>query len=65
MKQISALLLTLTAILAMTPSVFADVLPASPAEIVMSTVEPVLPVVLIIAALVVTALLVRRFTKKK
>ena len=65
MKRISALLLTLAGLLAMTIPVFADVLPASPAEILMSTVEPVLPVALIIAALVVTALLVSRFTKKK
>lgn len=65
MKRIFALLLTLALILGMTVPVFADVIEASPAEILMSTVEPVLPVVLIIAALVVTALLVRRFTKKK
>lgn len=65
MKRISALLLTLAALLAMTIPVFADVLPASPAEILAATVEPALPVVLIVAALVVTALLVHRFTKKK
>lgn len=65
MKRISALLLTVAALLAMTIPVFADVLPASPVEILMSTVEPVLPAILIVAALVVTALLVRRFTKKK
>lgn len=65
MKRISALLLTLAALLAMTIPVFADVIEASPAEILMSAAEPVLPVVLIIAALVVTALLVRHFTKKK
>lgn len=65
MKRISALLLTLAALLAMTVPVIADALPASPAEILMSSVEPALPVVLIIATLVVTALLVRRFTKKK
>lgn len=65
MKRIPALLLTLAAVLGMTAPVFADVIPASPAEILMSTVEPVLPMVLIIAVLAVTALLVRRFTKRK
>lgn len=65
MKQISALLLTLAVLLGMAAPVFADVIPASPAEILMSAVEPVLPAVLIIAVLVITALLVRRFTKKK
>ena len=65
MKRISALLLTPAALLAMTVPVFADGIPASPAEILMSVTEPVLPLVLIIAVLVVTALLVRRFTKKK
>ena len=64
MKRISALLLALAVLLAMTPSVFADVLPASPAEIVMSTVEPVLPIILIVAVLVITALLARHFKKK-
>lgn len=65
MKRIPVILLTLAALLAMTSPVFADVLPASPAEILMSTVEPVLPIILIVAVLVITALLVRRFTKKK
>ena len=65
MKQIPALLLTLAVVLGMATPVFADVVPASPAEILMSTVEPVFPVVLIIAVLVITALLARHFTKKK
>ena len=65
MKQIPALLLTLAVVLGMTTPVFADVVPASPAEILMSTVDPVFPVVLIIAVLVITALLARHFTKKK
>lgn len=65
MKRISALLLTLAAVLGTTVPVFADVIPASPADILMSAVGPALPVILIIAVLVITALLVRRFTKKK
>lgn len=65
MKQISALLLTLAVLLGMAVPVFADAIPASPAEILASAVEPFFPAVLIIAVLVITALLVRRFTKKK
>lgn len=65
MKRIPVLLLTLAAIFGMTTPVFADAIAASPAEILVSTVEPVLPMVLIIAVLVITALLVRHFTKKK
>ena len=64
MRRIFALLLTLGALLAVTAPAFADAIAASPAEILASTVEPVLPVVLIAAALVVTALLVRHFRKK-
>lgn len=65
MKRIPAFLLTLAAILGLTTPVFADVIPASPAEILISAVEPVLPMALIVAVLVITALLVRHFTKKK
>ena len=64
MKRIPAILLTLAALLAMTPPAFADAIAASPAEILASTVEPVLPIILIAAVLVITALLVRHFRKK-
>lgn len=65
MKRIPAILLTLAALFAMTAPAFADVIAASPAEILTAAVEPMLPIILIAAVLVMTALLVRRFTKKK
>ena len=65
MKRISALLLTLAIVLGMTPPVFADVIAASPVEVLMSGAGGILAIVLIAAALVITALLVRHFTKKK
>lgn len=65
MKQISALLLMLAVVLSMTAPGFADVIPASPAEILMSTWGSGHPMVLIVAVLVITALLVRHFTRKK
>ena len=61
MKRIPMLLLTLAAMIGMTIPVFADAIAASPIEIL----EPVLPMILIIAVLVITALLVRYFTRKK
>ena len=65
MKRIPAILLTLAALFAMTVPVFADVIAPSPVEILAAAAGSILPVVLIIAVLVITALLVRRFTKKK
>lgn len=65
MKRIPVLLLTLAAILGMATPVFADVIAASPVEILVWTVKPHLPLILIVAVLIVTALLVRHFTKKK
>ena len=65
MKRIPALLLTMAVLFGMTVPAHADVLPASPAEILMSTAGAALPIVLIIALLAATALLVRHFTRKK
>lgn len=65
MKRIPTLLLTLAILLGMSLPAYADVLPASPAEILMSAAGSALPIVLIIAVLAVTALLVRHFTRKK
>lgn len=65
MKRIPALLITLAAVFGMTAPVFADAIVASPTYILTFTVEPLLPIILIIAVLVITALLVRYFTKKK
>lgn len=65
MKRVPSLLLTLAVLLGMTVPAYADVLPASPGEILMSAARPALPIVLIIVVLVATALLVRHFTKKK
>ena len=65
MRQIPKLLLMLAVVLGMTTPVFADVIPASPAEIMISAWGSGHPMVLIVAVLAVTALLVRHFTKKK
>ena len=65
MKRISAFLLMLAAVLGMTTTVFADAIGASPGEVFVSAVGAVLSIVLIAAVLVITALLVHHFTKKK
>lgn len=65
MKRISMLLLTLVVVLGMITPAFADVIPASPAEIMISAWGSVHPIVLIVVVLAITALLVRHFTKKK
>lgn len=65
MKRISVLLLALVALSVMTIPVFADVIPASPAEVMISAWGSIHPLVLIVAVLIVTALLIRHFTRKK
>lgn len=59
------LLLGLALLPALAIEAMADVIAASPVEVLLWSVEEYLPAGLIVAVLVVTALLVRKFTKKK
>lgn len=60
-----SLLLGLALLPALAIEALADVIAPSPMEMVLWGVEENLPAVLIVAVLVVTALLVRKFTRKK
>lgn len=63
MKKLSAALLTLALAVALALPAHADVI--SPGEALARAAQRNLPIVLILALLVVTAILVRRYTKKK
>lgn len=63
MKHLSGLLLTLALSLGLAIPAFADLM--SPGEALMWEAERNLPLLLIIGLLILTALLVRHFTKKK
>lgn len=63
MKRIPVILLALALSLGLMLPCFADVL--TPGAALILGLERNLPVVLIIAVLIVTAILVRKFTKKK
>lgn len=63
MKALSAALLTLALAVALALPVYADVI--SPGEALVRDIQRNLPIVLLLVLLAVTAILVRRFTKKK
>ena len=63
MKQLSRLLLTLALALGLAVPAFADVI--TPGRAIALEFQRRLPLILIVAALVLTAALVRTFTKKK
>lgn len=63
MKRLPVLLVTLALSLGLAMPAFADLM--SPGEALLWEAERNLPLVLVILVLIVTALLVRHFTKKK
>ena len=63
MKLIPAPLLTLALALGLTPPGWADLI--SPGKALARTAERNLPLLLVLALLIATAVLVRHFTKKK
>lgn len=63
MKRLSCLLVTFALGLSLAMPAWADIL--SPGEVLVWKIQRRLPLVLLIAALVITAILVRKFTKKK
>lgn len=63
MKTLSAALLTLAMSIALALPAHADVISAG--EVLVRAAQRNLPIVLILALLAVTAILVRRYTKKK
>lgn len=63
MKLLPAPLLALALALGLTPPVRADLI--SPGKALVRTAERNLPLLLVLAVLIVTAVLVRHFTKKK
>lgn len=63
MKRLPGFLLTVALSLGLALPAFADLM--SPGEALMWEVERKLPLILVITVLIVTALLVRHFTKRK
>lgn len=63
MKRLTGCLLTLALVLGLALPVCADLM--SPGEALMWEAERKLPLILVIAVLIFTALLVRHFTRKK
>lgn len=63
MRRVSGLLLALAAAVALSVPAYADVISAP--EAVMNQLERKAPLILVVLLLVVTALLVRKFSKRK
>lgn len=65
MRKLSNLLLLAVLCLFLAPPARADAISVSPGEALLSSIWEGLPLILILALLIVTAVLIRKLTKKK
>jgi len=65
MRKLSSLPLLAALCLLLAPPVRADAISVSPGEALLWNIREELPLILILALLIVTAVLIRKFTKKK